>query len=148
MRRCRTNAFLTVALATLAGLGLAACAAPAGSTPAAGEPGTAMTITDADNGKPVQLAVGQQLVVKLGSNPTTGYGWSITQPGTPQLVALGEPVYEQDPGSQGMAGAGGTQAFTFNAEAAGETTLTLAYARPFEPNEPPANTFSVPVTVR
>ena len=42
----------------------------------------------------------------------------------------------------------GTSVFTFKAAQPGSTALTLNYARSFEPNNPPGQTFSVPVTVK
>ena len=43
---------------------------------------------------------------------------------------------------------GGVEVWTFRAERAGEGTLRLAYGRPLERDAAPAQTFSVPVTIR
>jgi inhibitor of cysteine peptidase len=137
---------LVAAAALLATAVLAACSS--GTPGSGGTGGGSVRIGDADNGKPVTLSVGQDLVLALTANPTTGYSWAVVQNGAPQLVQQGEPTYAQDPNTGGMAGAGGTSTFTFRAEQAGATTLTLNYARPFEQGQPPANTFSVPVTVQ
>jgi inhibitor of cysteine peptidase len=144
----RTGGLLTAGLAMI-GL-VAACSTAAGTPGAAGggATGNEVKITEANNGQPVSLSVGQTLLVTLVSNPTTGYGWSASEPGTPQLAQQGEPTYQQDPNAGGAMGVGGTQTFNFKAEQAGDTTLTLIYARPFETDQPPTNTFSVPVTVK
>jgi inhibitor of cysteine peptidase len=46
-----------------------------------------------------------------------------------------------------MLGAGGTQTFYFRATGTGQTTLKMIYARPFDKAIPPAETFSISVTV-
>lgn len=135
--RRHLSLIVAAALATAAG----ACAPDAGSS---GE----LRVTEADSGQAVSLDVGQTLVLTLSANPTTGYDWMVTEPGAPQLRQDGEGVYVQDPGSAGAIGAGGTKTYRFLAAEPGATTLGLAYARSFEPGEPPASTFSVPVTVK
>lgn len=139
-----------LALASLAFFSLLSACTTSGSTDTAGSTAGEVKLTEADTGKPVDLTAGQTLVVTLPSNPTTGYAWTVAQNGAPQLVQQGDGkgVYTQDAGSAGMAGAGGSEAFTFRADQAGSTTLTLNYGRSFEPDQPPANTFSVPVTVK
>ena len=138
----RRTSFLVAILAVGAGA-LAACSA--GSSGG----GTEVKLTEADTGKPVELSVGQSLVVSLKSNPTTGYEWTAAQNGAPQLAMQGDkPGYTPDAASAGMAGGGGTSVFTFKAAQPGSTALTLNYARSFEPNNPPGQTFSVPVTVK
>ena len=49
------------------------------------------------------LARNQQLVVRLPSNPTTGYRWALAQQSTPVLEPEGAPTHEKG------AGAGGRQ---------------------------------------
>jgi inhibitor of cysteine peptidase len=116
-------------------------------TPDVGSSGE-VSLTESQNGQAITLSPGQSLVVTLPANPTTGYSWTVTAPGTPQLKQDGEGVYTPDAGAAGRVGAGGTTVFRFVAVEAGATTLVLAYARPFEPDQPPAKTFSVPVTVK
>ena len=42
------------------------------NSPTQAEP---LTANDADNGRTIELNVGQSLVLTLGANPTTGYCW-------------------------------------------------------------------------
>ena len=37
-----------------------------------------LAVTDADNGKTVTITKGQGLLLKLQSNPTTGYKWAVS----------------------------------------------------------------------
>jgi inhibitor of cysteine peptidase len=106
------------------------------------------TLTSADNGESITLAVGDILKVELASNPSTGYSWHIAANTDDVLAPVGEPQFSL--GSQTpMPGAGGTETFTFKAVAAGESTLTLIYNRPWETDVTPTpdDTFTVTVTV-
>jgi inhibitor of cysteine peptidase len=109
-------------------------------------PGAALTLGAKDNGRAIELASGQELVVSLESNPTTGYGWEVSGIDGAVLVQLGEAEYAQG-GAEGMVGAGGTETFRFTAQGSGQTTLTLIYHRAWEKDVEPIETFSVDVTV-
>lgn len=102
-------------------------------------------LTEGDNSSTVELAVGQELQVRLAGNPTTGYAWSLTGLDENFLQQEGEANYESD---SDLIGAGGVYTFHFKALRAGQTSLTLAYARSFEPDVPPERVFSVDVMIR
>ncbi len=101
-----------------------------------------------DDGSEVELAAGQTLEVTLESNPTTGYGWEVSEVDGAVLAQEGEAQFQEAPteGEQ-VVGAGGVQTFRFTASP-GETTLTLVYRRPWEKDVDPLETFTVHVTVR
>lgn len=92
----------------------------------------------------VDVRVGQQLVVSLPGNPTTGFTWEVAQIDESILSQDGATTFQPD---SSAIGAGGTITLRFETKAAGESPLTLIYHRPFEPNTPPAQTFSVTVQV-
>ena len=135
MKHFRTILISAVLLLTL----LSACG---------GGGGNEVVVGDADQGTAVELEVGQVLVVELVSNPTTGYSWQVLGIDEAVLAQQGEPVYVQDPQSEGLVGAGGTETFRFEAQQAGQTSLSLGYLRPWEENVDPIETFSITVTVR
>ena len=99
------------------------------------------------NGKTVTAQVGQQVLIKLRGNPTTGYQWSVAKIEGEAVEAVGEPKYEIDKGAEGRLGAGGTYTFTFKAVKAGQAALRLRYARVWEKKKPPAETFALTVEV-
>ncbi len=101
-----------------------------------------------DDGSVIELSAGRALVVTLESNPTTGYSWEVSEVDESVLVQMGEPEFKEaaTEGEQ-VVGAGGTETFYF-ASAAGETTLTLVYHRPWEEDVDPLEIFSVEVIVR
>jgi inhibitor of cysteine peptidase len=124
--------------ATVAALPLGACASKA-------PPPVPLSVTEANSGDSVALARNQQLVVRLPSNPTTGYRWSLAQQSTPVLEPEGAPTYEK---GAGAAGAGGTETWRFAPTQAGEGTLRLEYRRLWETDAAPARVVSYKVTVR
>ena len=106
---------------------------------------SALTLTNKDNAKTVQLAAGQMLVVQLAANPTTGYSWTVN--GSPAPLELVKTDFVAHSGSNGRMGAGGTQSLQFVAKTGGTAKLALDYRRPWEKNTRPARKFSVTVDV-
>jgi inhibitor of cysteine peptidase len=98
-----------------------------------------------DNGTTESLVAGQELKIALESNPTTGYRWAIDGELPAQLLQEAQPVYTA--GSTAI-GSGGTEVWSFKAQGSGEGTLKLKYARSFEPTAPPANTFTLKLSVK
>ncbi len=98
-------------------------------------------LTEADDGSRISVAKGDVLTVRLPSNVTTGYGWSVAQAAPGMLAAPEPPGYQPPAASQ--PGAGGTQTFTIPVNAGGAGWLQLVYRRPFEKDVPPARTWSV-----
>jgi inhibitor of cysteine peptidase len=93
----------------------------------------------------VALALDQRLIVRLPSNPSTGFRWSVVQQTTGVLEPDGAPVYEKGGGD---AGAGGTETWKFVPAKAGEETLRMEYRRLWETDVPPARAVSYKVTVK
>jgi len=126
------------------------CVAAAWQTPSAKPPAKAdshaVSITDEDNGKDVDLTSGGALIVKLKSNPATGYSWAVA--GDPSPLKLEKTSYRKNTASSKVVGAPGVQVFRFDAGSAGIATLQLIYHRSWEYNVAPAKTFGVRVNVR
>lgn len=104
-----------------------------------------VTVTDQDNGKDIELASSQTLVVKLGSTPSTGYKWTVE--GDPSPLKLQKQTYRKNTKSSAM-GAPGMEIFTFSAGSSGIANLKLNYHRSWEYNVPPVKTFAARVNVR
>ena len=92
----------------------------------------------------ISTAAGDRFVIELESNPSTGFEWTAT--GSDPAVVRQTAEEYVDPDTDRL-GAPGTQRFVFTAGAAGSATLTLRYARPFEPDDPDAREVVVTVTV-
>lgn len=102
-------------------------------------------LTETDAGSTVEMNVGDMLQVTLEGNPTTGYDWEMASGDAAVLEQLGASTYKAD---SDLMGAGGQVTLRFKAVAAGQTTLQLVYHRPWETDEPPAETFEVTVVVK
>ena len=101
-------------------------------------------VTEEDNGKTVDLDIGDRLEITLDSNPTTGYQWEPIGDTSSLLQQLGEPTYE--PYGDGL-GSGGKTILTFEAIGAGQTRLGLVYRQPFDEETPPIKTFELIIFV-
>ena len=117
----------------------AEAAAPAGKT---------IELSRDDNGKDISVRPGDVVRIKLKSNRTTGYSWAEVKDKTDAKVLKSDGgEYKVDEHPAGMVGVGGNEIWTFQALAAGKTEIVLGYARPWEKDKEPAQTFKVTVTV-
>lgn len=95
----------------------------------------------------VTLAVGNTLVVKLGSNYSTPYRWKPeTQIADPSVLRQNSHEFVQ-PTSDAL-GAPGTEVWTFSAVKAGTTTITNSYASFVGKDPKPTCTYTATVTVQ
>lgn len=101
-----------------------------------------------DSGSEVTLSSGQILVIRLDSNPSTGYGWGRTDADSTVLVQDEDAEFKEGASGQGLVGASGVETLRFKAAQAGETTLELGYRRPWEKGVDPLDVFQVRVVVR
>lgn len=104
---------------------------------------TAQTLTLDDDGMQVAMSTGDEIELVLPGNPSTGYGWVVTEaPSILEEVGETEFLPKSD-----LIGAGGEFHFRFVATEPGTAQLLLVYERPFEEVEP-ADAFEIEVTVR
>ena len=95
-----------------------------------------LILEEPDNGSDIFLTQGDAIQVKLPSNPTAGYSWTVSSNAPSVLAAVGEPKFE--PAAKPLPGAAGTQTFAFRVVAGGGAFLELVYARPSEKDVAPA----------
>lgn len=112
---------------------------------------TTVAESDGDNviteSGPIELTVGGRATIELDANPTTGYQWELaTEPDT-TIVAVASDEYTATPAANGMVGSGGTQRVVVQGVAVGTTTIELRYVRPWESDQPAAQTASFTITV-
>jgi inhibitor of cysteine peptidase len=143
-RSVRTRFCLLVVLLTFSGsimiMGQQASPSPHAATP----PGA--VLTERDSGTDVDLSPNSSLTVKLPSNPSTGYAWTVV--GDPSPLKLQKTSFRKGASKSGSMGASGPAVFQLSATSAGMATLTLVYRRSWEYNLPPMKTFTVRVNVR
>jgi len=57
-----------------------------------------------DAGQEIDIDVGQEFIIALGSNPTTGYSWQASYDETMLELVGGEPTYEADEEGEDVVG--------------------------------------------
>lgn len=105
-----------------------------------------MTVSLTNSGGEASLLPGQPLVVRLPSNPSTGFSWSYQVVGD-DVLRLGS-VSGVTAAKDGMVGAPGETVWSFRAQGKGIAQLNYVYARSWEKNAPPAKTFRLTVVVQ
>lgn len=104
-----------------------------------------IALTVADSGRTIDMVQGQELVLNLNSNPSTGFRWWLADSSEIALIPSARPVYTADP--KVAAGGGGVETWRFKAAQAGKQTLRFEYRRSFEESIPPAKTLTYKVVV-
>jgi inhibitor of cysteine peptidase len=95
---------------------------------------------------PAKLHNGQNLILTLPSNPTTGYRWAIQDSAGGVLRALSPEVYS-NPEDAGIVGSAGISTWRFQAFATGNGRLRLTYSQPWAPEVPAVKTFDCAIAV-
>ena len=106
-----------------------------------------VTVSADQSGASVALASGQDLVVRLPSNPTTGYRWIYVEPKDAVLRVDGPSSYEAQ-SAGGAAGAGGTEIWKLAPLKPGQQQLRFEYRRPWEQDVAPSRVATYTVTVK
>lgn len=102
--------------------------------------------TEEDAGSTVAMNRGDDLLIVLKANPTTGHQWEITAADS-TILRHTETAYKPDPVPANIAGGGGKSFIRFEAKAIGRTDVKLIYHRPFETDVPPVRTFELSIVV-
>lgn len=88
-----------------------------------------ITLGESDAGRSHTVQVGDEVVVRLPENPTTGHRWHLTLP-TEGLDAATDSFAAAAPARPGS---GGTREFRLQASAPGTFRVGLAHKRSWEP---------------
>ncbi|MCX7751140.1 MAG: protease inhibitor I42 family protein [Candidatus Bipolaricaulota bacterium] len=99
-------------------------------------------LVEEGDGPTVSLRVGENLMVALPGNPTTGYRWEVRE----EPACLGRVPGPEYRSASDLIGGGGTFFFRYKAVTPGAGSLQLVYRRPWE-DLPPLHTFSLRVHV-
>lgn len=98
-------------------------------------------ITLNDDGKELQIRVGQDFSISLPENRSTGYQWQLD---SGELLGVKSDGYVAETSELG---AGGMREYALTAEAVGETTIKAVYIRPWEKGMKPMQSFEMNVIV-
>jgi len=117
------KALLVVATLSVLAFTLAGCGSSSSNIS-----GELKTYTDSTT--PITATIGQEFIIALDSNPTTGSSWEEAHDAN--LLSLVSSEYKPSPKTPPLVGAGGTHYFQFKALKKGTTEITLTYKRPWE----------------
>jgi inhibitor of cysteine peptidase len=108
-------------------------------------PAEAVAREYADPGAPISVKAGEDFVISLDSNRTTGYQWQLAEPLDKNILKLAGIEYKAP--KTDLIGAGGKDLVTLKAVGKGKAQVNLRYVRPWEKDAAPAKkvTFSVEV---
>jgi inhibitor of cysteine peptidase len=122
------------------------CGSHAGSGPVQVSPPEQVNLTASDNGQKISLFAGQELVIQLPGNPSTGYTWEAKNLDAGMFQQVGEAVFAAS--NSNLVGSGGTLTLTFRVLKTGSAALTLVYHRSWETGVAPLQTFSITAVVK
>jgi len=97
-----------------------------------------MHVSEADDGREIEVAVGETLELALPETSGTGFRWTLTSR-TESILTL-EKEYSAD--AVTAPGSGRMRCWRFRAIAPGKAMLELGYARPWE-KQAPMRSFTV-----
>ncbi len=106
--------------------------------------GTPRVLTEADAATTVAVLVGDTIAVTLIGIPTAGYVWEADS--VPGFLSAAESLSGPTSEAQnqpGFTGGSHWETLTFRVNAPGNGRLTLVQHRPWESDEPPAQTYEV-----
>lgn len=133
--------FAAVAIVLAAASGLAALAGCGGGTSANGK---TYTISSTN----INASAGDEFIVQLESNQTTGFQWGVAGSLDPSVVKKVSSEYVPAANPSGKMGAGGKELWTFKAVKAGTATIAMTYTQPFDKGASPAEAATFTVTVK
>jgi predicted secreted protein len=103
---------------------------------------TLVELTEADNGRSIDILVGAELVIRLQENPGGGYRWEIERSDDDVLTVEDD---RYTPSSASGVGGGGERTLRLKAERMGMAHLRLENRRPWQ--EEPARELEIHVRV-
>ena len=107
-------------------------------------PAGAVGLSVADNGRRIDVRVGEDLILNLEATPSAGYGWRLADVDGNILRQTSAFQFERQ---SELAGAPEEQVLHFQALRPGATTVTLLYRRPWDRSDQALQTYTLKVDV-
>lgn len=85
----------------------------------------------------LRLNEGDEFIIMLSSNRTTGYQWQIDRPLDGNKIKQAGLMYIPD--KTGLVGSGGKEEWKFKARGTGKSKISFKYVRPWEKGAKPAD---------
>ncbi len=101
-----------------------------------------------DPSMPVSVRAGENFIIKLASNRTTGFLWKLTSPVDKKILKCENVNYiSGDETGIIIAGFAGEERWTFKAAGPGKTEVFFDYIRPWEKDTAPAKSLTFKINV-
>ena len=110
-------------------------------------PSTVSLDDDQQSRCPLALYTGQEVLISLRSNPSTGFRWEVKDAASGVLKSLGPEVYS-NPEDVGLVGSAGQSTWRYKAEKTGNGHLLMVYRRSWEADVAPTSSFDCQVEVQ
>jgi inhibitor of cysteine peptidase len=95
---------------------------------------------------PVTVKAGQEFLIALPSNPTTGYSWT-AKASNPDVAVFGSANERSTVRGRTVMGAGGQQLFVLDAMHVGTAKVIFSYGRPWLKGTVPTRTQSFTIKI-
>jgi inhibitor of cysteine peptidase len=105
---------------------------------------TEYQLTQADNGKLIEVRTGNDIAIILKENPTTGYRWDIDEMSNEYIDQ--KPSHYVQPKDIHVGG-GGSITMTFTMKKPGTTRLALKLWRSWSKDSPPSERFAITIRI-
>jgi len=102
-----------------------------------------IVVGEGHNGGTISATAGDYIIIRLPENPTTGFQWRAERTDI-EVLELQSDEFTQ--AASGAIGSSGVRILRYLAKGAGDTSITLQLARPWEANAPRSQ-FKIQVTV-
>ena len=93
-----------------------------------------VALSGADNGRAVRVLPATPVVVRLATNPSTGFRWKLLVPLDARILRLVSHRYQAPPAGSAL-GAAGLDVWRFVTVGRGRASLRLGYLRPWQPQQ-------------
>lgn len=97
--------------------------------------GDKFNLTEADNGKSIEVHTGDIIRITLESNITTGYSWENADKFDEDILALDSDDYVSDPNPEELDGVGGSTVIVYRALKPGKAKIDLVYSQFWDTSE-------------
>ncbi|SRR6056297_1577466 len=102
---------------------------------------------EVETDKTFEAKKGEEIMIKLDANPSTGYNWSIANEIDNSVVKLVKESYKPDkvPENRNIVGSGGTKIFVFKGLKRGNAYVHLEYKRQGMPETDKTKVFLIKI---
>ncbi len=103
-----------------------------------------LIVDESASGTEVKLAIGESVIVKLASNPSTGFQWELAELTDETVLKQTNQLFSIE-GTDPPPGTPGKESWVFEAIGAGTSTISMEYSRPWEGGEKAVEIFTLTV---